>query len=64
MYDKLLKQWDNAYLAIHRDDGDVEKHVTDFNKAVQSALDDGAITKDDAVHFAALMCYLGKGYEL
>ena len=60
MYDKLLKQWDNAYLAIHRDGEDVKAHATAFNDAVQAAVSEGSITKDDAVHFAGLMCYLNR----
>ena len=54
MYDTLLKQWDNLY----RDQNLGVEMIEKFNGDVQTAYDNGSISKQDAVHFAALICYL------
>lgn len=58
-YTDLLMMWDEAYRAIKGGKEDYPKaRVKQINDAVQRELDRGRISQNDALHFAALVCYL------
>ena len=54
MYYGLLKAWDDMY----RSKKLTMRQVQAFNQAVQAAYDCKQISKQDTLHFAALICYL------
>ena len=64
-YQELVLLWDETYRTIHADENvDVEAWealVNQFNERMQDAYNRGEIEDKDALHFMALICYLGRG---